>query len=70
MPSGNSDSRPSMRARRVGSAGPRLLRWRRGSGQDLIRIRRTAKGPTERVLLPVRFAPMTGEARKPRAYVP
>ncbi len=36
-----------------------------GSEQDLTRFRRTAKGITEEVLLPVRFVPMTGEAQKP-----
>jgi protein-L-isoaspartate(D-aspartate) O-methyltransferase len=33
--------------------------------QELIRLRRTAKGVTQEVLLPVRFVPMTGEAEKP-----
>ncbi len=38
--------------------------------QDLLRLRRTAKGVTQETLLPVRFVPMTGEAEKPGAAVP
>jgi protein-L-isoaspartate(D-aspartate) O-methyltransferase len=34
--------------------------------QDLIRIRRTAKGTRQETLLPVRFVPMVGEAEKAR----
>jgi protein-L-isoaspartate(D-aspartate) O-methyltransferase len=45
--------------------GGRLIAPVGGSEQDLIRVRRTAKGVTEEVLLPVRFVPMTGEAQKP-----
>jgi len=45
--------------------GGRLIAPVGGSEQDLTRIRRTVKGTTEEVLLPVRFVPMTGEAQKP-----
>jgi len=45
--------------------GGRLVAPVGGSEQDLTRLRRTAKGVTEEVLLPVRFVPMTGEAQKP-----
>ena len=45
--------------------GGRLVAPVGGSEQDLIRVRRTPKGTTEEVLLPVRFVPMTGEAQKP-----
>ena len=48
--------------------GGRLVAPVGGSEQDLIRVRRTAKGVTEEVLLPVRFVPMTGEAQKPDAH--
>ena len=50
--------------------GGRLVAPVGGSEQDLTRIRRTAKGTTEEVLLPVRFVPMTGEAQKPVAQPP
>lgn len=50
--------------------GGRLVAPVGGSEQDLTRIRRTAKGVTEEVLLPVRFVPMTGEAEKPEAQAP
>ena len=45
--------------------GGRLVAPVGGSEQDLTRLRRTAEGVTEQVLLPVRFVPMTGEAQKP-----
>jgi protein-L-isoaspartate O-methyltransferase len=32
--------------------------------QDLLRLRRTAKGVVQENLLPVRFVPMVGEAEK------
>ena len=47
--------------------GGRLVAPVGGSEQDLTLLRRTAHGVTERVLLPVRFVPMTGEAQKPEA---
>lgn len=50
--------------------GGRLVAPVGGSEQDLIRIRRTGKGTTEQVLLPVRFVPMTGEAEKPESHAP
>jgi protein-L-isoaspartate(D-aspartate) O-methyltransferase len=50
--------------------GGRLVAPVGGSLQDLVRIRRTAQGTTEEVLLPVRFVPMTGEAQKPEAHTP
>ena len=50
--------------------GGRLVAPVGGSEQDLTRLRRTAKGVTEEVLLPVRFVPMTGEAEKPQARTP
>ncbi len=50
--------------------GGRLVAPVGGSEQDLVRLRRTAKGVTEEVLLPVRFVPMTGEAEKPEAHTP
>ena len=50
--------------------GGRLVAPVGGSEQDLTRIRRTAKGTTEEVLLPVRFVPMTGEAQKPATQTP
>jgi protein-L-isoaspartate(D-aspartate) O-methyltransferase len=50
--------------------GGRLVAPVGGSEQELIRDRRTAKGVTEEVLLPVRFVPMTGEAQKPAANTP
>ncbi|MBI4168908.1 MAG: protein-L-isoaspartate(D-aspartate) O-methyltransferase, partial [Acidobacteria bacterium] len=33
--------------------------------QQLVRLTRTAEGTTRETLLPVRFVPMTGEARRP-----
>jgi protein-L-isoaspartate(D-aspartate) O-methyltransferase len=50
--------------------GGRLVAPVGASEQDLTRIRRTPKGTTEEVLLPVRFVPMTGEAQKPDAHTP
>jgi protein-L-isoaspartate(D-aspartate) O-methyltransferase len=50
--------------------GGRLVAPVGGSEQDLIRVRRTATGTTEEVLLPVRFVPMTGEAQEPEAQSP
>lgn len=38
--------------------------------QDLVRVRRTAKGVRQETLLPVRFVPMTGEADNPPAAKP
>jgi protein-L-isoaspartate O-methyltransferase len=38
-----------------------------GAGeQELVVVTRTADGLKRRVLLPVRFVPMTGEAQRPR----
>jgi len=50
--------------------GGRLVAPVGGLDQDLNRLRRTAKGVTEEVLLPVRMVPMTGEAQKSEAQSP